>query len=576
MKNKILILLIVAFSVLNGMAQEDKSLGKLYLDDLQYHQARDFFQKLLKASQNDIWIYCSLGDAYIGLLNPDSAKIMYQKAFAIDPKNPFVLIGLGKMALLSGDHQSELDFFDKAKRADRKNPAVYCKIAEECYDLTKKDTVTGSLYLTMGMEINSKFAGFHMVTGDWEAYKKNYGKAANAYERAIFFEPNSILAHRKLAEIYAAARFNRQSLDEYNKCIAINPDQILIYKDLGDLFYSLGRYAEAEKNYKIYMGKAEVSMDDKERYAIILFFNKKYNEAAGLLDNVLTKNTDESVLLRIRAYIAYETGDYKNGLDYMTKFFKLHNPARIIPSDHLYHGRLLEKNGNELQAMENYKKAYALDSTKTDILADLAKLSSKNKMYPQAIDYYYKMIANGFDKVNSYYSIGREAYFEGQIYKDKIDSLFKLQKKSNIPFSDSTVVRDSMKLWFQKADSAFTKVTQLSPDYAGGFLWKGRMESRLDPESETNVGKEAYEKALAIFEKDPEKNRRSIIECYKYLGMNAYWNSERLLKTDKQQSEALKNTTMEYFQKVLTLDPADAQATEVITELKKPEAKKRK
>lgn len=574
MKNKILIFLLVAFSALNGIAQEDKSLGKLYLDDLQYHKARDFFQKLIKATPNDPWIYCSLGDAYIGLQNLDSAKIMYQKGLAIDPKNSFVLIGLGKMALLSGDHQSELDFFDKAKKGDRKNPAVYCKIAEACYDLSKKDTLTGSSYLIQGMEINSKYPGFHMVIGDWEAYKKNFGKAANAYERAIFFEPTSILAHRKLAEIYAAARFNRQSLDEYNKCIEINPDQILVYKDLGDLYYSLGRYPEAEKNYKTYMGKAEVSFGDKERFAIILFFNKKYAEAQGLLDNVLTQKADASVLLRIRGYIAFETGDFKNGLDYMTKFFKLHDPAKIIPSDYLYYARLLEKNGNELQAMDNYKKAYALDSTKTDLLGDLAKLSSKNKMYPQAIDYYYKMIANGYDKVNSYFWIGRQAAYEGQKYKNKSDSLFKLQRTSNIPFSDSTIVRDSMRLWFQKADSAFTKVTKLDSTYANGFIMKGRMESRLDPESETNVGKEAYEKALAIFEKDPEKNRGSIIECYKYLGMNAYLNSERLLKTDKQQSEALRKTTMEYFQKVLQLDPADSQAIKVITELKKPEYKK--
>jgi DNA-directed RNA polymerase subunit F len=50
---------------------------------------------------------------------------------------------------------------------------------------------------------------------------------------------------------------------------------------------------------------------------------------------------------------------------------------------------------------------------------------------------------------------------------------------------------------------------------------------------------------------------------------------ERLFKTDKQQSDAQKIAAMEYFQKVLQLDPADAQATEVVNELKKPEVKKK-
>ena len=186
------------------------------------------------------------------------------------------------------------------------------------------------------------------------------------------------------------------------------------------------------------------------------------------------------------------------------------------------------------------------------------------------------MIANGADKVASYFTIGREAYYEGYyVVKVRYDSLYKLQKAGSYSFSDSTSVRDSMRLWYQRADSAFTKVTQLSPDYAGGFLWKARMELYLDPERESSTWKESYEKALAILEKgDLEKNRKSMIECYKYLGSYAFLNYERLLKTDKQQAEAMKNTTMEYFQKVLQLDPTDVQSTEVITELKKPEYKK--
>ncbi len=575
MKIKILIILILTLSFLKGQAQEDKSPGKLFLNDSLFNKARDFYQKEIKSAPNDIRGYLSLGEAYIGLEKTDSAKMTYQKAFAIDPKNPFVLIGMGKIALLSGDRQSELDYFDKAKRADKKNPAVYWKIAEACYHLSQKDTLTGNLYLTQGMEINSKFAGFHMVTGDREYYRKNYGKAANAYENAIFFDPNSALARRKLGEIFAAARFYKNSLDAYNKCIEIDPNQILVYKDLGNLFYTLGRYAEAEKNYKIYMSKAEVTLDDKERFAIILFFNQKYNEAEGLLADVMKENADESVLLRIRGYIAYETGDYQKGLEFMTKFFKLHNPGKIISSDYLYYGRLLEKNGSELQAIDNYEKALAMDSSKTELILDLAKLSSKNLLHDQAIYYYQKMIAGGYDKVNVYMLIGREALYAGQNYNMKFDSLSKLQKQNKIPFSDSTIVRDSIRIWSQKADSAFTKVTELSPDNAGAYILKGRSEVYLDPEREDSTWKVSYEKALAILIKgDIEKNRKYMIECYKYLGSYVLLSYYRLRETDKQKADVQKNTAREYFQKVLQLDTADEQATYVIDELKKIDAPK--
>jgi|GEM_PF-802081 len=569
MKNKFLILFFIALSVFKGMAQEQKNLGEWYLGELQYQKAYDALLKQFKANPNDINTCNLLGDAYLGLKKQDSAKIMYQKAFAIDAKNAVVLLNLGKIALLEGNREAELDYFDKAKKQDRKNPVIYCKIADACFDLSKKDTLTGNTYLNMGMDINSKFPGFHMVKGDWEAFNKNYGKAANAYERAIFFDPNNVIAHRKLGGIYAAARFNRMSLDTYNKCIQIEPNQILVYKDLGDLYYSLGRYAEAEKNYDIYLGKADVSIDDKERYAIILFFNKKYNESAKVLEDVLKQNkeTNQGVLLRIRGYIAYETEDYKTGLNYMNKFFQVQNPNRIIASDYFYNGRLLEKNNMPAQAMESYKKALAMDSTKTEIYENLASISSDSKMHPQAIQYYEKMIANGADKVSVNYKIGNEAYSQGRIYSDRNDSLLNLKKKKLAEYNDSTVVRDSMRYWYQRADSAYTVVNRLSPDYPGAYLLKGRMDNFLDPDVERNEAKDSYEKALALFLKEPERYKGKIIECYRYLAWYNYRNSERAVSTDKQLAEQLKNNAKDYYAKILELDPNDTIAKKVIEQL---------
>jgi hypothetical protein len=109
----------------------------------------------------------------------------------------------------------------------------------------------------------------------------------------------------------------------------------------------------------------------------------------------------------------------------------------------------------------------------------------------------------------------------------------------------------------------------LHPQFAGGFIWKGRINSLLDPEAMTIIAKEAYEKASVLLEAgDAPRNRRSIIECHKYLGSYYFLNSERLVKSDKIQSEALKNTSIDYFRKILQLDPNDAQALEVFKNLK--------
>ena len=569
MKRSLFFILGLIFFVGAGFAQQNTNQGQNYLDDLQYHQARSFFINRLKASPSDVRTICSLGDTYLYLQNPDSAKLLYQQAATADPKSPFPMIGLGKVAMYKGDKTSELDLFEKARKSDKKNTEVYYNIAKGCFDLAKKDTATGNRFLTQGMDLNSKYAPFHILYGDYELIRHKFGAASNAYERAIYFDANYALAYRKLGVIQTLARANRDALNALTKSIEINSDQIIVYKNLGDLYYGIGKYPEAEKNYQIYMGRAELTYDDRERFAIILFFNKKYAESEKLLDQVMKENADESVLLRVRGYIAYETGDFAKGVDYLSKFFKIHDPEKNITSDYVYFGRLLQKVGKDTLAIANYNKALEMDSTKTEIYEDLAKLYASNMMHNEAANVYLKMISSGSDKTTLYYLIGKEYYFQSEVYRVKYDSLTAMQEKSKIPFADSVSVKQSINLYLQKADSAFTVVTTLNPQYAGGFYWKGRMQSRLDPEVLTTTGKEAYEKAMAILEAgDATKNRRSIIECYKFLGSYYFLTSERLVKTDKKESDALKATSIDFWRKILLLDPNDAQALEVFKKLK--------
>ncbi|MEI6677926.1 MAG: hypothetical protein WCL21_04920 [Mariniphaga sp.] len=568
-KSGLFSLIVFLFSVIVCSGQQKINQGVFYLNDLQYQKARNFFIDQLKTSPADVRSSCSLGDTYLALQIRDSAKLCYQKAQSLDPKSPFPLIGLGRIAFVEDDVPAELDYFERARKMDRKNPEVYCEIAKGCISLTKKDTTTASKFLSLGLELNTNYAPLHIVFGDYELLCHRHGSATNAYQRAYYYDPNSALAYRKLGVIHTYARAYRDALNALVKSVELNNDQILVYKNLGDLYYLIGKYPEAEKNYQIYMSRAEITYEDRERYAIILFFNKRYPEAAKLLEDTLNHKLDVSVLFRIRGYIAYETGEYSKGVEYMSKFFKLHDPEKNIVSDYIYYSRLLQKAGKDTLAIRNYNKALALDSTKTDIYDELAKLYTSNKMHLDAVANYKKMIAIGADKVSTYFMIGKEYSYAGEIYRQKYDSLYALQRSNNIPFTDSTSVNNLKRLYFQMADSAFLIVTALNLKYAGGFIWRGRLNALLDPEAEKTDAKEAYEKALGILEPgDVNKNRRSMIECYRYLGSYYFLSSERLFKADIKQSEALKATSIDYFRKILKLDPNDTQALDVFKKLK--------
>jgi len=570
MKKNILLLIVFLFTSWIGRCQEMDQKGATYLNELQLIKARAWYQSSLAKSPVNSSILIGLGETFLALNNPDSAKILFKKVLSSDVKNSFALVGMGKAALLSRDREAQTDYFDRARRADKTNPELYCQVAEGCLRLAIKDTVTALVYLNYGLNINAKYAEFHRVLGDLETMKKNYGAAANAYDRAIFFDPKSATAYRNLGFIHLLSHSWQEASLALNKSVAINPDQFLVYKYLGDLYYATGKYADAEKNYRIFLDRAEFTIDDQERFAIVLFFNKKYKESATLLEKLQEQSKDESVILRIRGYIAYETGDFQNGVDYMKKFFALHRPDKVIASDFTYYARLLQNTGNELGAIENYKKAIEIDSSQIEILEEIAKLSAKNRMHKEAADYYKRMIAHGADQLTTSFAIGKEYYFEGENYRSRYDSLNKVQKSTVILFSDTIAVKMLMNQYYASADSTFTVVSRLNPDYAGSYLWKGRIQSILDPEAASTKAKDAYEKALTLLEKtDPLKSKKSLVECYRYLGSYYYLGYERFFKTDKKQSAVMRTKCIDSFEKIIHLDPSDSQALEVLARMKR-------
>ncbi len=560
--------------IINCQAQDPDMQGSSCLDELQFKKARAIFQHRLKNNPDDADALIGLARSCLALNNKDSAKINLQKALLLNSKNPFALAGLGEISLLNNDRNGEEAYFDRARRADKMNPEVSYTIAKGCMNPVKPDTAKAWIYLKPALDLHPKNARLHLLNGDLEVMKKNYGAAFNAYDRAIFFDPKSAIAYRTIGYLYFRSKSYKDAMHAFNKSIAINSDQVLVYKYLGDLLYSTARYPESEQAYLTYMERADVTQEDKEKFAIILFFNKKNNEASALLERVTSISHQESVLLRIRGYIAYETGDYQKGKEYLNRFFQLHPPQKIMASDYIYYAKIMQKLGNDSLAMDNYIKSISLDSSNSDTYEELAKLAAKNNMHQVAAGYYKKMIEHGADKIVNTFLIGKEYYFEGEIWRMRLDSMMNHQKSGGMSESGSSPFRKSMTYYYSRSDSAFSIVNQLNAAYAGSFIWRGRIHAILDPEATTTIAKEMYEKALSLLEKtEPSKNKKSIVECYKYLGSYYYLGFERFYRTDKKMASEMRSKSLQCFAKIIVLDPEDEQAKEVIKKLEYPAAK---
>ncbi|MDF2436487.1 MAG: OmpA family protein [Bacteroidota bacterium] len=83
--------------------------------------------------------------------------------------------------------------------------------------------------------------------------------------KAIEKDPNFIEPHFLLAQIYSEANQKQQAIDEYVKALEINPkfDKKTFY-NLANLEASIGKYAEAKKDYETYLKYQNLNPDAKE------------------------------------------------------------------------------------------------------------------------------------------------------------------------------------------------------------------------------------------------------------------------------------------------------------------------
>lgn len=548
-KTQLLVLLLMALSFGKAVAQKSAFADAYLLVFEEQYSKVSALQASLQGAEQDF----ISGEVAFRKGDVKGAQDFFNKA-AGDVKSPWGFIGLGRIALKNGDAKSATENFDKAVKNGKKNSAVYETVARVCLSMTTPDTANAAKYLAKGLDVDGKYAPFQTLKGDLSAVKGDFGAAANDYERAMYFDPKNTEAPRKLGVLYNRAKNYQGGLTALKKCIENNPDQITVYKNLGDLYYTFGKYADAEENYKIYLDRCEKTADDLERYSFILFFNKKYKESSEVLDQLLAKGAAESVLYRVKGYVACENGEVKEGLSYMQKFFASHNPDKFLPSDYGYYGKLLSKDGQDSLAAANYEKATVLDSTKMEYFEELAKIYSKTKKHVDAIRVYNQMIVLKADPATINFNIGKEYYFLSESLKSKT------------PASNGTVkpeVADA----YKGAIAAFAEVQKYSPDFAGGYLWAGRVNSLLDSEATTTAAKESYEKALEVLLKgDKEKGKKSILECYRYLGSYYFLNSERAAGGQK---DELKKQAIANFEQILAIDPNDAQAKDVVSKLKK-------
>ena len=544
---------LLAFFVSPILAQDLQDAIKLTRSE-QFAAADELFNKLVKEHPSDGDIYFYYGDNYLSqyfqdTLNTsinemtDAAQPLFIKGVQAEPSNPVNYAGLAEIALMKKNTREAQSYLDKAftlfptrknkiEMTPEREAHSLVKMADAFVKANVKDTTQIFAFLRRAMEKNPSNEELYIVWGDAYILLLNDGSNAIAnYNIAQSLNPNNSMAKLRIGQLWMKAKQYQMALNYYEEGVKIDSTFAPAYRELGFLLFKAGRYSEAKKMFRKFLELSRGNIQARLQFINTLMELRDYPEAITEIDKVLTMDTTIIDVYRARAYALFENKEYKDGLVAMEKFFDRSPEDKIRAADITYYGRLLSKNKMDSLAAIALYEAFEGDTSKTDLLSEVAMSYIKIKDYDNTIRIYLLKDSVGEANVLDVYNWAK-AYYN---------------------------IKD-----YEKSAEMFERFTKEQTTYVPGFVWWARTLFNLDPESDIGMAKPVYEQILVITKEDTVKYHKQRLEAYYYL---AYFFYHQYVLNKKDLD--LARESLKYNKDVLAIDPENEKAKQMIEALKR-------
>lgn len=515
-------LLFASFNIQAQSIQE----GVKALDNEQFTAARRTFTELVKQNPN-AENYFYLGKYFLLNEKLDSAETCFRKGIETNPKIGLNYVGLGTIEWAQKDTNTANKNFAEAVALRKREAGVYYEIADVLTSYEISNTNRAIEYLNKAITYSkTPNADYYAALGDAYLKKGDGTKAAENYNKAIEANSKSAKSYIQKGNLYIKVKNYNEALKLYQQGIAVDPNYAPGYRRIAELYFLAQQYDKGLVSYKKYMGLTDGDFETRFRYAKFLFKSKDYKEAEPYLAGLAKEAPNNYLVNRLLGYSYAENSNFKDALTSLNVFFANATPDKYLASDYLYLGKSQLKSGADTtQALTNLKKALELDSTLSDINAELAVYYFQKKQYQEAVLQYEAVLGNNKATTTDYLNLGK-AYYELKNYT--------------------------------MADSSFNRMIKAKPAVANGYIWKCRTVVKIDPDFKTGAIKPSAEKYVEIVTKqtDFSKNKRELVEASRYLAINS-------VKYEKDNAKA-----KEYLNKALIFDPNDENAKKELIELK--------
>ncbi len=508
-------------------------------EDLLYYKkfesAADLLNQILKNDPDNTEAWYLLSE-----VKDSDREIDFRNSFQNAPAsvkdNPYFLIVTGKILLDESKKLEAEKYFEQAlEKTKYKKPEILLAIAKIQIATENGDANKAIDLLNRAIKRDKHNPALYTELG--KAYRKlnNGTEAFKAFRQAIEADKNFAEAYYLTGMIFRTQNNSDLYLEYFNKAIQVDAKYAPAYYQLYYHYYF--RNVNTAKEYlEKYISLSDHKIENDYDYTDILYLTKNYKQAIELAKKLIETDKEKTParIYKLIAYSYHESDDHSNAFDYLHRYFGAAPDSILIAKDFILVADLYAEKNKIDSAMFFYKVGTELETDSNSIIK------------------YYKTLA---DLAKQQKDHAERAIWLGKYY-------MKNKKSTNVDLFNWGLA------WFQagnfeKSDSVFGMYVDKYPTQLFGYYWRARSNAAIDTTMEQGLAIPYYLKVVEIGELDTTGSaKRQLIESYGYLA--GYETNQ-----NKNYGKAI-----EYFEKLLQLDPSNEQAKKYVQILKETMAKR--
>jgi tetratricopeptide (TPR) repeat protein len=534
---KKIVLIFSNILIVGGLRSQSIADAQKLLYYERYEGAAQLLQPLVRTDPNNAEAWWLLTQAY---LNTGRIKQIKDSLLLLPSGNaqaPLVLCAYGQILLQENKKDSAVAAFTKAlEETKQKDPEVMLAIAQANVNTPGGDDGYAVDLLTKAIKRDKRNPELYVTLGN--AYRKqtNGTDSYKAYQDALTQNSKYAEAMYRLGKIFVTQGNSEMYVKYFEDAVAADP----LY---GPAWYELYyHYYFRDVNKAMdclnhYITSSDKSVKNDYLMTDLLYASKKYQDAIHNALDLIGQHgvSSEPRLYKLIAYSYKELNDSANALGFMHRYFKEQNDTAFVVKDFETMGEIYDKMMNNPDSAAPY---YSHAS-------ELEKDSIKRIEYDKKLADLYKRLKDYPDQARW---LGK--YYQGNAKSTNLD-LF------------NWGLAHYMAKDYHMADSVFGLYETKYPEQDFGYYWRARSDAAIDTSLTTGMAIPHYLKLIELTAKDSanKTNRKHLIEAYGYIA--AY-----KANTEKDYAGAI-----DYFDKLLNLDPSNMDAKKYIEILKKSKSR---